>query len=129
MSQERTAQIIEQKLATLEPQFLQIDNESHMHSVPPGSESHFKVVIVAASFDGQGAVARHRAVNKILAADIDAGIHALSIQAFAPEQWQAKGGQVAASPKCAGGSKKSKPSCGNIAGNTWGSSRSNWMLI
>ena len=38
---------IEKKLAeSLTPAHLEVINESHMHNVPPGSESHFKVVIV-----------------------------------------------------------------------------------
>ena len=44
---------IEQKIATsLAPVHLEVINESHMHNVPPGSESHFKVVIVTDTFDG-----------------------------------------------------------------------------
>lgn len=31
---------------------LDVINESHMHNVPPGSETHFKVVVVSENFDG-----------------------------------------------------------------------------
>ncbi|NKB60562.1 MAG: BolA/IbaG family iron-sulfur metabolism protein, partial [Alphaproteobacteria bacterium] len=38
---------IERKIAeSLTPAHLDVINESHMHNVPPGSESHFKLVIV-----------------------------------------------------------------------------------
>ena len=40
-------------IASFAPQHLQVVNESHMHSVPPGSESHFKVVIAAEGFVGK----------------------------------------------------------------------------
>ncbi|MGY8992269.1 MAG: BolA family protein, partial [Rhodospirillales bacterium] len=45
--------VIESKISeSLAPSYLEVINESHMHSVPPGSESHFKVIIVADSFEG-----------------------------------------------------------------------------
>ena len=43
---------IEAKLSSaLSPLHLDVLNESHMHSVPPNSETHFKVTVVAAAFD------------------------------------------------------------------------------
>ena len=51
----RIQKSIENKLRNqLEPEFLQVENESSQHNVPPGSESHFKVTIVS---DTQSAVA------------------------------------------------------------------------
>ncbi len=87
------------------PHYLDVRNESYMHSVPPGSESHFKVVVVSNGFAGLNLVARHRAVNQVLALEVDAGIHALSIEARTPEEWAASGGTITASPACLGGSK------------------------
>lgn len=87
------------------PVVLEVINESNNHSVPPGSETHFKVVVVSEAFAGQSPVARHRAVNKALAAQLAGGVHALSIQAFTPEQWAERGGVVPPSPPCLGGSK------------------------
>ena len=47
-------QTIERKLEEgLEPEFLEVVNESHMHSVPPNSETHFRVTVVAPVFDGK----------------------------------------------------------------------------
>ncbi|MGL4717279.1 MAG: BolA family protein, partial [Aeromonas sp.] len=61
-------QLMEAKLtAALSPTRLEVFNESHMHRVEPGSESHFKVVIVSQQFAGQRLLARHRQVNAILA--------------------------------------------------------------
>ncbi len=62
---------IETKLAdALEPLHLEVINESGNHSVPRGSESHFKVVVVAAEFEGQRLLARHRRVNAVLADEL-----------------------------------------------------------
>jgi BolA protein len=95
---------IESKLQALEPEELVVTNESDNHSVPPGSESHFRVLVVARSFQGQPRVARHRAVNKLLAGELAGGVHALAIEALTPEEWQKKSAP-ATSPECLGGSK------------------------
>ena len=88
------------------PTVLEVINESGNHNVPPGSETHFKVVVVSEAFTGQSPVARHRAVNKALAAQLSGGVHALSIQALTPNQWAERGGVVPDSPPCLGGSKR-----------------------
>jgi BolA protein len=87
------------------PVELRVMNESYMHSVPPNSETHFKVVVVGAAFEGKSLVMRHRAVNKALAEELSAGLHALSIEALTPTQWAEREGAVMASPECRGGSK------------------------
>ncbi len=97
---------IEAKLrAALDPAHLQVINESHMHSVPPGSESHFKVIVVSERFEGQGLVGRHRTVNVLLGDELQNGVHALSMQTHTPGEWARRGGQVLASPACRGGGK------------------------
>ncbi|MCM2319906.1 MAG: BolA family transcriptional regulator, partial [Pseudomonas sp.] len=55
---------IQQALASLEPQHLEILNESHMHS--RGQESHFKAVVVSPLFAGLNAVKRHQKVYATL---------------------------------------------------------------
>ena len=102
-------QSIEQKLqSSLDPVHLQVMNESHMHSVPPGSESHFKVVVVSDRFEGQPLVQRHQAVNRILEQELRGGVHALSMQTMTAPEWEKRGGQVMESPACHGGSKKDR---------------------
>ena len=97
---------IEAKIAAeLAPLHLEVINESHMHSVPPGSESHFKVVVVSDSFAGKRLVQRHQAVNAVLAKELAEDIHALSLETLTGTEWQARGGQIMASPPCLGGSK------------------------
>ena len=101
------ADITEKLTQALHPQYLEVTNESHMHNVPPGSESHFKVVVVANDFDGKMLVARHRIINQILAEEIQGPIHALALHTMTPAEWAEKGNAAPQSPPCMGGSKHS----------------------
>lgn len=71
-----------------QPERLAVINESHQHAGhrPPeeGNETHMRVRIVAAGFDGMNRVSRHRAVNDVLKPAFDKGLHALAIEAAAP---------------------------------------------
>ena len=97
--------IIEQKLEqTFKPEFLEVVNESYMHNVPEGSESHFKVTVVSTEFDGQRLIGRHRMINKTLSEELQS-IHALAIHTLTPDEYFEKAGKVADSPECLGGSK------------------------
>ncbi len=97
---------IEKKLSeAFSPDYLLVENESHMHNVPAGSEKHFKVQIVSEEFVEQMLIKRHRAVNKVLEVELAGPIHALSIHAFTKAEWEQKNGQVADSPPCHGGGK------------------------
>jgi len=83
---------------------LDVQNESSMHSVPPGSETHFKVVVVSDVFEGKLLVERHRLVYAALADEMKNGVHALTITSKTPAEWQ-KNAASPASPPCLGGSK------------------------
>ena len=97
---------IEEKLIRdLRPSQLEVVNESNNHNVPPGSESHFKVVIVAEAFAGKNLVARHRLVNKILADELQHKIHALALHTYTEQEWYDQNGHAPISPPCLGGSK------------------------
>jgi len=92
--------------AAFAPLVLEVINESKNHSVPPGSETHFKLVVVSRAFEGVGRVERHRLVHAALAELLAGGVHALTITARTPAEWAtAEGAVVAASPPCLGGSK------------------------
>lgn len=109
-------------------------NESGQHNVPKGSETHFRVVIVSSSFHRLDTLQvglvlvvvvvsvpstsffslttththtqRHRLVNKVLREDFSS-IHALSIEAYTPEQWSDMNEHShLSSPRCLGGSKR-----------------------
>ncbi|KAG9345278.1 hypothetical protein JZ751_009824 [Albula glossodonta] len=88
----------------LEPEHLEVMNESHMHAVPPGSESHFRVLVVSQRFEGLSLLQRHRLVNETLREELSTLIHALAIQAKTPQQWDSNR-SLAKSPPCMGGSK------------------------
>jgi len=87
----------------LAPVRLDVINESHQHNVPPNSETHFKLVVVSEKFDGLSLIARHRTINKLLKAQLDNGVHALSMHTYTPDEWQSRGGEVPDSPPCLGG--------------------------
>ena len=92
-------------LAAFDPVHLEVDNESHMHDVPPGSESHFKLVIASRRFEGRRLLGRHRLVNDALAAELAGPIHALAIHAVTPDEWFLAAGGSPDSPLCRGGSR------------------------
>lgn len=99
-------QTIEQKLKQeFETTYLVVENESHMHAVPPKSETHFKVTLISGAFDGQGRVKRHQAVYKTLAGEMAGPVHALALHLYTPAEWEQRGGAAAPSPDCLGGSK------------------------
>ena len=96
---------IEQKLQQeFSPSHLQVVNESHMHSVPANSETHFKVVIATDSFTGKRQVQRHQAIYRTLSEELAGEVHALALHTFSPQEWAEKG-VAPASPNCMGGSK------------------------
>lgn len=104
-------QRIQDKLAKgLETVQLVVENESHNHNVPAGSETHFKVLIVSPAFEGLGAVDRHRRVHALLSDELRSGLHALTLRALTPAQWEADGAAGFQSPECLGGSKHSTKS-------------------
>lgn len=97
---------IEHKLEQLNPDHIEVLNESHAHNVPPGSESHFKVTLVTEAFEGKMLLARHRMINELLAAELAGAVHALSLHTLTPVEWTARSGAIPDSPRCLGGSKR-----------------------
>ncbi len=102
-------QIIEERLTeNLSPVHLAVVDESSRHSVPAGSESHFNVTVVSATFDGMIRVERHRRIHELLKSELDGGLHALTLTLLTPSEFEAKGGSSIVSPNCMGGSKKAQ---------------------
>lgn len=96
--------IIEAKLTeALNPEVLDVLNESNMHS-GPATESHYKVVAVSKQFEGKMLIARHRMINAALAEELTQ-IHALALHTMTPAEYFEKAGKVADSPECGGGGK------------------------
>ena len=87
------------------PEFLDVANESHQHSVPVNSETHFKVVLVSECFEGLRKVARHQQVYAALATQLAGPVHALALHTYTAAEWQARQEAAPDSPECLGGSK------------------------
>ena len=87
-------------------QHLEVIDESHRHHVPEGAETHFKLIIVSKQFDDQKLIDRHRLINQWLKEEFATGLHALSIHAFTPQQWEAKQAKTLSSPACRDGFDK-----------------------
>ena len=78
--------LIRTRLAALEPQTLEIEDESHLHAGHAGAAGgagHYRLRIVADCFAGLAPVARHRLVYHHLQDLIPFPIHALAIDARA----------------------------------------------
>lgn len=98
--------IIDRLNESLQNDLIDVTNESHLHNTPPGSESHFKVVIVSAAFEGKMPVKRHQMIYGLLADELREQIHALALHTYTPAEWQARNQTAPTSPDCRGGSKK-----------------------
>jgi BolA protein len=97
---------IQNKLtAALSPDHLEVINESDQHNVPPNSETHFKIVIVAAEFEGKRKVARQQRIYGLLAEELAGPVHALAQHTYTPEEWVERNAAAPTSPPCLGGSK------------------------
>ena len=78
----------------LQPERLEVIDESHQHAghmmhpggVEPRGETHFRIKIVARAFSGKSRLERHRMINALADAELKAGVHALAIEARAPEE-------------------------------------------
>ncbi len=99
---------IEETLAQhLDLLHLDVQDESHGHNVPEGTESHFKVVAVSEAFVGKLRIQRHRVINELMAEEFEQGMHALAIHVYTEEEWRQRFNQAPMSPPCAGGEKSS----------------------
>ena len=106
MSNSLRDQIIEKLTDALHPLQLNVENESHQHNVPLNSETHFKVTVVSSLFEGKPLVGRHQSIYALLKKEMAAGLHALALHTYTPDEWRQKGGSVTPSPQCLGGSKR-----------------------
>ncbi len=78
---------IEQRLAALKPESLEILDESGKHVGHEGARGgggHYRLVIVSPEFTGKSVQLRHRMVYEALGPLMQKEIHALAIKALAP---------------------------------------------
>jgi BolA protein len=79
---------------TLQATLVQVEDESHRHAGHRGRRDplvnggHFNLWVVSPQFAGKPLLQRHRLVYAALEDLMGNGIHALSIQAHTPEEWQ-----------------------------------------
>lgn len=105
----RASRIFETLSKALTPVHIEIDNESDMHSVPPNSETHFKVLVVSQAFEGKSRIDRQRLINDLLKNELQSGLHALTQKTLTPEEWEKQKAAINFnSPECLGGSKQDR---------------------
>lgn len=89
MSDERNKKMRRCLDSAFAPSSLEIIDESHLHAGHPGARDgrgHFRVNLVSDSFSGKRALERHRMVFAALGELMQTDIHAVSINARAPEE-------------------------------------------
>jgi BolA family transcriptional regulator, general stress-responsive regulator len=87
------AQTIQRKINDrLSPSRLEVKDESHLHvghaGAREGGESHFRLLVVSAQFEGLSRVARQRLINDILREELAGPVHALAMKTATPEEFQ-----------------------------------------
>lgn len=82
-----TPEQIRERLATLSPERLEIEDESARHAGHEGAKGgggHYRLTIVSAQFIDKSLIARHRMINELLGDMLQKEIHAISIKAHSP---------------------------------------------
>ena len=83
------ADTIRDKLALLEPESIELLDESGRHIGHEGAKGgggHYQIIIVAPAFTDQPLQKRHRMVYEALGGMMHKEIHALAIKAYAPDE-------------------------------------------
>ncbi len=86
----RLAEITVRLEETFSPESLQVDDESHLHAGHEGAKDgrgHFRVLVISDKFRGQSAIKRHRMVYQAMGELMQTDIHALTIEAFTPDEF------------------------------------------
>ena len=82
---------IEAKLQdALQPEYLQVEDQSHLHVGHVGAQDgqgHYHITLVSAIFNGKNRLARHRQVYAALGDLMQTDIHALGIDAYSPDEF------------------------------------------
>jgi BolA family transcriptional regulator, general stress-responsive regulator len=79
--------------------YFEVKNESFMHHVPEGSETHFRVVIVSELFEGKKILQRHRIVQSELK-ECFALVKAVHLVTHTPTEWESIHNLLDRSPSC-----------------------------
>ena len=98
---------IESKLTKeLAHSHLEVIDESYLHNVEPGKESHVRIVVVSEQFEGLNLVKRHQLIYQQINEELEGPIHAISLHTFTDSEWKDKNETAQDSPDCLGGMKK-----------------------
>jgi BolA family transcriptional regulator, general stress-responsive regulator len=88
MNEQRISMIRASLEEALAPEMIEIDDESHLHAGHAGARDgrgHFRIAVISARFSGLPRIRRHQLVYAALGNLMQTDIHALAIQALAPE--------------------------------------------
>jgi BolA protein len=80
---------IEQRLAVLDPDSVELTDDSAKHAGHAGAKGgggHFELVIVSQQFEGKSHQARHRLIHAALGDMLEREIHAIAIKAYTPDE-------------------------------------------
>ena len=79
---------IAHKLAVLKPHYLEIINDSHLHTnhvhSPGLDDSHFTIKISSEELEDKNRIQQHKMINELLKEEYSSGLHALSIKVIKP---------------------------------------------
>ena len=91
MSEQRV-KLLEQRFSeSFKPSYLDIEDDSAKHAGHAGAKGgagHFNVTIVSDAFADKNLVQRHRMVYAVVDDLMNSEIHALSIKAHTPDEYQ-----------------------------------------
>ena len=89
MTAQRVEQLRQRISAALQPELLDIEDESHLHEGHAGAREglgHFHVRVVSRKFDGKRPLQRHRLIYEAAGDMMQTDIHALRIEALTPDE-------------------------------------------
>jgi BolA protein len=98
-------QLAQRLRSSFSPRWMELENESHQHSVPANSETHFRLVMVSDAFRDLRPVARHQRVYGEVKDLLEGPVHALAMHLYDEREWAERGAPAPQSPDCLGGSK------------------------
>lgn len=90
MSVNRSEMIKTRLQSAFNPVELNLRDDSHKHAGHTGNKGgggHFTVLVVAEIFQGKSLIQRHRMVYDALGDAMESEIHALSIKAITPDEY------------------------------------------
>lgn len=88
-TEQRLLEMRQRLQSALQPEALDLIDEGHLHVGHEGAKDgrgHFRLHIVSRHFAGQSMVRRHRMIYQVMGELMQSDIHALAIEAMAPDE-------------------------------------------